>query len=36
MEKWITQMLTNGLLVIFHSLFTEELLQTKSFLEIDR
>ena len=32
MEKCINQTLTKGLVVIFYSLFTEELLQTKHFL----
>ena len=29
--KWINQTLTTGLVVIFRSLFKEELLQTKHF-----
>ena len=31
MEKWINQTFTTGLVVIFLSLFREELLQTKCF-----
>ena len=32
-EKWINQTLTTGLVVIFCSLFTVELFQTKYFFE---
>ena len=31
MEKWINQILTAGLVVIFRSLFAEELFQTEEF-----